>query len=54
MPPATGHSHDAIKALQAALLAGHLAAKPQCLLHTLSWREGQVAGSAPSSGQGGA
>lgn len=52
MPPATGHSHDAIKALQATLLASHLAAKPQCLLHALPWREGQVAGSAYSSGQG--
>lgn len=36
MPPATWHSHDAIEALQATLLAGHLAAKPQCLLHALS------------------
>lgn len=52
VPPATGRSHDAIKALQAALLASHLAAKPQRLLHALSWREGQVAGSTWSSGQG--
>lgn len=53
MPPATGHSHDAIEALQATLLASHLAAKLQCLLHALSWIEGQTAGSAWPSGQAG-
>lgn len=41
VPPATGHSRDAIKALQATLLAGHLAAKPQCLLHALSLRQAE-------------
>lgn len=34
-PPAPGRSHDAVKALQAALLTGHLAAEPQRLLHTV-------------------
>lgn len=40
MLPATGHSHDAIEALQTTLLARHLAAKAQCLLHALPWRGG--------------
>lgn len=36
--PATWLSHDAIKPLQTTLLASHLAAKSQCLLHALAWR----------------
>jgi hypothetical protein len=35
VPPTTWLSHNAIKPLQATLLASHLAAKPQCLLHAV-------------------